>query len=114
MPIVAGVIAAAAALEEITLHPEDPLPLEFRVMMFSGLALFFVGVLIDVFRSYRVIARERIVGGVLTVALLLIGADLDGVVLLLLLDLLILLVLVFENQRVERAGRSRSRATTSR
>ncbi len=102
MPIVAGVIASAAALEEITLHPKDPLALEFRVMMFSGLALFFLGVLVDVFRAYRVIARERIVGGVLTAALLLLGADLDGVVLLILLDLLILLVLIFENQRVER------------
>jgi hypothetical protein len=28
-------------------------PLEFRVMMFSGLALFFLGVLIDVCRAYR-------------------------------------------------------------
>ena len=103
MPIVAGVIASAAALEEITLHPEDPLPLEFRVMMFSGLALFFLGVLVDVYRAYGVIARERVVGGALTVVLLLAGSDLDGVVLLLLLDLLILLVLVFEHQRVERS-----------
>lgn len=101
MPIVAGVIASAAALEEITLHPKDPLPLEFRVMMFSGLALFFIGILIDVFRAYRVIARERMVGGVLTATLLLAGADLDGVMLLLLLDLLILLVLISEHQRVE-------------
>jgi low temperature requirement protein LtrA len=103
MPIVAGVIAAAAALEEITLHPKDPLPLEFRVMMFAGLALFFLGVLIDVYRAYRVIARERVVGGALTAALLLAGMNLDGVVLLLLIDLLILLVLVTEHQRVERS-----------
>ncbi len=102
MPIVAGVITAAAALEEITLHPKDPLPFEFRVMMFAGLALFFVGVGLDVYRAFRVIARERVAGGVLTLVLLLAGADLDGVVLLLLLDLLILLVLIFEHQRIER------------
>ncbi len=110
MPIVAGVIGAAAALEEITLHPKDPLPEEFRVMMFIGLLLFFGGVGISVFRAYRVIARERIVGGVLTVALLLLASDLDGVTLLILLDLLILLVLLVENQRVERMGRARATA----
>lgn len=104
MPIVAGVIAAAAALEEVTLHPQDPLPLDFRVMMFIGLVLFFGGVGIDVFRAWRAIARERIVGGVLTVVLLLAAADLDGVVLVLLVDLLILLVLIAENWRIERLG----------
>ena len=108
MPIVAGVIAASAALEEVTLHPGDPLPVEFRVMMFIGLVLFFGGVGIDVFRAWRAIARERIAGGVLTVVLLLVGADLDGVVLVLLIDLLILLVLVTENWRIERV---RSAAT---
>ncbi len=102
MPIVAGVIAAAAALEEITLHPKDPLPEEFRVMMFVGLALFFVGVGIGVFRAYRVVARERIVGGVLTAALLLAASDLDGVTLLVLIDLLILVILVVEGRRVAR------------
>jgi low temperature requirement protein LtrA len=102
IPIVAGVIAAAAALEEVTLHPGDPLPEEFRVMMFIGLVLFFGGVGLAVFRAWQVIARERIVGGVLTVVLLLVGADLDGLVLVLLIDLLILLVLVAENWRIER------------
>jgi low temperature requirement protein LtrA len=104
MPIVAGVIAAAAALEEVTLHPQDPLPLDFRVMMFIGLVLFFGGVGIDVFRAWRAVARERIAGGVLTVVLLLAAADLDGVVLVLLVDLLILLVLIAENWRIERLG----------
>ncbi len=107
IPIVAGIIAAAAALEEITLHPKDPLPVEFRVTMFVGLGLFFGGVLIAIFRAFRVVARERLVGGALTAVLLLAGADLDGVTLLVLLDLLILAVLVVENRRVERI-----RATT--
>lgn len=102
IPIVAGIIAAAAALEEITLHPKDALPFEFRVMMFVGLALFFGGVLIAIYQAFRVVARERLVGGALTVALLLIGADLDGVTLVVLLDLLILVVLIVENRRVER------------
>lgn len=36
---VAGVIVSAAALEEITLHPGDTLPSEFRVMLAVGLGL---------------------------------------------------------------------------
>ena len=32
-PIIGGVIAAAAAVEEILLHPSDPLPAAFRTML---------------------------------------------------------------------------------
>jgi hypothetical protein len=51
-----------------------------------------------------------VIGGVLTVALLLVGAALRGVVLLLLLDVLILLVLIFEHRRVEGSPTPRTAA----
>jgi low temperature requirement protein LtrA len=102
IPIVAGIIASAAALEEITLHPKDPLAVEFRVMMLVGVGLFFGGVGISIYRAFRVVARERIFGGALIVILLIVGADLDGVVLLMLIDVLIFGVLLVENRRVER------------
>ena len=102
MPIVGGVIAAAAALEEITLHPKDPLPLEFRVMMFTGLLLFFGGVGIAAYRSWRAVAWERLLGGAVAVVLLLIAADADGVVLLVMIDILVLAVLIVGNWRVAR------------
>jgi low temperature requirement protein LtrA len=102
MPIVAGVIAAAAALEEITLHPEDPLPVEFRVMMFMGLVLFFGGIGLAAYRSSRAVLYERIIGGALTVVILLAAADLPGVVLLVIIDLLMLLVLAVGNWRFAR------------
>ncbi len=47
-PIVAGIILAAAALEEIALHPRDTVPLEFRAMMAAGLFLFLIGVFLAV------------------------------------------------------------------
>jgi low temperature requirement protein LtrA len=107
MPIVAGVIASAAALEEVTLHPNDPLPLEFRVMLFAGLVLFFGGIGVAALRAWRAVAYERIAGGALTVVLLLAGAEVDGVVILLLIDILILAVLLVENWRIARLHRSR-------
>jgi len=113
IPIVAGVIASAAALEEITLHPKDPLAFEFRLMMFGGLALFFGGVLVSIYQAFRVVARERLVGGVLTALLFLAGADLNGLTLLILLDLLILVVLVVENRRIERIQAAPADAATA-
>ena len=43
LPMVAGIVLSAAALEEITLHPTDPLDASFRWMLFGGLALFSAG-----------------------------------------------------------------------
>ena len=42
--IVGGIIATAAAAEEILLHPTDAVHTEFLVMFAAGLALFFGGV----------------------------------------------------------------------
>jgi low temperature requirement protein LtrA len=58
-PITAGVILAAAALEEITLHPGDELPIEFRWMFWIGLGLYLGGIELAVFRSFRRFALER-------------------------------------------------------
>jgi low temperature requirement protein LtrA len=105
LPIVAGVVAAAAALEEITLHPGDALGLPFRLLMLGGLLLFFGGVDIAVQRAFGVIALERLVAAAVIAALLLVGADLDGVVLLVLIDAIVLVMLAVENWRVEVSGR---------
>ena len=107
MPVVAGVIAAAAALEEITLHPADPLPAEFRTMMYGGLVMFFGSIGIAAYRSWRAFAYERVAGGVAAALLLYFGRDLDGVVLLVLIDLLILVVMAVGYERVARFRRAR-------
>ncbi len=107
MPVVAGVIAAAAALEEITLHPADPLPAEFRAMMFGGLVMFFGSIGIAAYRSWRAFAYERVIGGVAAALLLYFGRDLDGVVLLVLIDVLILVVMAVGYERIARFRRAR-------
>ncbi|NNF63449.1 MAG: low temperature requirement protein A [Acidimicrobiia bacterium] len=100
-PIVAGIILAAAALEEITLHPGDPVDIAFRLMLAGGLAMFLVGVYLAVWRAFRAQARERLVGAVIISAIVVIGAGLDGVVLLGLVVVVLFAVLVVEHRRVE-------------
>lgn len=50
-PFVAGVILSAAALEEIALHPNDPVHVEFRLMLFGGLALMALSVTANIWRA---------------------------------------------------------------
>jgi low temperature requirement protein LtrA len=101
-PIVAGVVLSAAALEEIALHPTAEVHLPFRVMLLGGLALGVVGVALGVWRAFRAVPIERIVAlGVLVVVLLAAGSW-NGVVILIVVDLVLLLTLVVENQRIER------------
>ncbi len=63
-PFVAGIILAAAGLEAITLHPRDPLSVNFRAMLIGGLALTVIGIAAAVWRAFRTIAKERLVAGV--------------------------------------------------
>ncbi len=72
-PLVAGVILSAAALEEIALHPGDPVDLSFRLMLAGGLTLGVVGVAIAVWRAFRAVARERLVA-VAVIAVAAVGA----------------------------------------
>lgn len=100
-PIVAGIILAAVAMEEMALHPSDPLPAAFRVMGAAGLLLYFGGVGIGVYRSFGVVARERLIAVAFVIVLMAVGGDVDGVVLLVAIDVILLAMLVFEHLRIE-------------
>jgi low temperature requirement protein LtrA len=101
--IVSGVIISAAALEEIILHPSDPVPLAFRVMLAGGLVMFLLGTVACVSRAFRVVIPERIVASVVVVALVAIGGSWSGVALLAVLDVVVFAVLIAEYLRVERS-----------
>lgn len=101
IPIVAGIILAAAALEEITLHPDEPLHGEFRLMLVAGIGGFLGGVAIAAFRAFRAIAKERIAAFVAIGAVLAFGADLDGLLLIVIIDCIIAVALLVEHRRVE-------------
>ena len=100
-PIIGGVIAAAAAVEEILLHPSDPLPAEFRTMFVFGLGLMALGIALAVFRAWRAIARERLAALAAIVVLALISGSWDGVWLLVAVDVVIFVALVVEHLRIE-------------
>ena len=100
-PIVAGVILAAAALEEITLHPNEHLALSFRMMLGGGLVAIVVGISAAVYRAYKAVAKERIVGVAVLLAILGLGADLDGLVLLVAVVAVMAATLVAEHIRIE-------------
>jgi low temperature requirement protein LtrA len=101
-PIVAGIILAAAALEEIALHPGDPVDASFRLMLFGGLALAEAGVAAAVWRAYRAVARERLVCVAVIGVIVAVGGSRSGVVVLTVVVLALGVTLVVEHVRVER------------
>jgi low temperature requirement protein LtrA len=104
--IVGAILVAAAALEEIMLHPAEPLPGSFRWMLFVGLSSYLLGVVLSVLRAYSVVAIERLIA-IATLGLLIArSASLAGLWLLIAVDLLLLLILAVEHYRVEIAQRA--------
>ncbi len=100
-PIVAGIILAAAGLEEIALHPGDPVDLAFRAMLAGGLGLSVVGVLAAVWRAFRVWPVERLAAAIAIATLAGLNLDVSGLTLLLAVDAILLLSLIIEHRRVE-------------
>ncbi len=101
-PIVAGIVLAAAALEEVALHPESPVPTAFGVMLAGGLALTTAGVAAAIHRAFSVFPPERIVGLAAIVVWVFAGASLNGVTILAGVVALMAVTLVVEQQRIER------------
>lgn len=99
--LVSGIIAMAAAIEEILLHPKDEVHTEFLVMFVGGIALFFGGIIIAAFLAYRVVATERLAAIAAIALLAVVGSSLDGVTLLLLIDVILAICLIAEHLRIE-------------
>lgn len=104
IPIVAGIVLIAVTLEYVTLHPTDPIPAAYRTMGAAGFALYFGGMSIGVYRAFRVVAKERLAVVAVIVAISVFGGSVDGIVLFILIDLIILIALAFEHVRIERPG----------
>lgn len=108
-PLVAGIILAAAGLEEIALHPDEPVPTAFLVMIGGGLALGAAGVALAVARAFGIVARERIGAALAIAALLVLLRDVDGAFLLVVVDVVLIVSLVVEHLRVEHPYRGERR-----
>lgn len=101
-PLVAGIILSAAALEEIALHPGDPVDLAYRLMLVGGLALGVVGVAAAVWRAFKALAIERVVAVVVITATALAAGSIAGVTLLVMVVVILAVTLVVEHLRIER------------
>lgn len=100
-PLVAGIILSAAALEEIALHPSDPVPVAFRAMFFGGLGLVTLAVLAGIWRAFRVVAVERLVAMAAIAVVLFVATSWNGIVVVVVVDLIMVVTLVIEHRRVE-------------
>ncbi|MCU0310884.1 MAG: low temperature requirement protein A [Acidimicrobiales bacterium] len=100
-PVVAGVILSAAALEEIALHPTDPVPQQFRVMLLGGLVLMVVGIAVSVWRAFRAVPIERLVALGALAAVLLGATSWNGLVVVVVVDVVVFVTFVIENRRIE-------------
>lgn len=102
-PVVAGIILSAAALEEIALHPSDPVNGAFRLMLVGGLVLVLFGIASAIWRAFKKVAAERVVGAFAIAVVVASGASLSGIVLLLIVVAIMVGTLVVEHFRVETA-----------
>lgn len=100
-PIVAGIVLSAAALEEITQHPGDQLATPFRWMLATGLVLNLLGIVLAIWLSFRVLAKERLIGAGIVVVVILLTGRLTGLEQLLVMDAVVFLMLVAEQVRIE-------------
>ncbi len=64
-PMITGVVFFAVALEEAFLHPADPLTGFTRWMLATSISLYLIAQAVAIYRAYRQIMRERIIGVVL-------------------------------------------------
>jgi low temperature requirement protein LtrA len=101
-PIVAGIVLAAAALEQIALHPTEPIEGGFRLMLVGGMAMILGGVAAAVWRAFHAVARERIVGVAAVAVVVAVTSRIDGVVVLLVVVTVMFVTLLVEHQRIER------------
>ena len=110
--IVGGIIATAAATEEILLHPTDAVHTEFLIMFVGGLALFFGGIAGAAFRAYGIIAKERIAAGVVVAIAAAVASSFDGVIFLIIVDVVLAAAMFAEHQRIEPRANNHADVTT--
>lgn len=101
-PLVAGVLLATAGLQQVAQHPADTLPGAFRAMLAGGLALYLGAVAAAVHVAFKVVAKERLFAAAGIGLLVAAGGALNGVVLLVLIDVALAIMLVVEHRRIER------------
>ena len=106
--ITAGVIGAAAGLEEMVLHPSEVVELSYRMLFVGGLSFTLLGVAYGIWRSFKVIPPERIIMMLLIGGILFFGSDVSGTGLIIAVDVVFFVTLILEERRVKALRKSES------
>ncbi len=95
-PMVCGIVAYAVTIEEVVLHPNEPLSLAGRVALAVGILLFVGGMAVAVYRATRQILLPRVLLVLVTAVAILVlsgigaaltlGIALSGMILMLLIE----------------------------
>jgi low temperature requirement protein LtrA len=100
-PMVVGIIAYAVAIEEVVLHPSEPLFFAGRVALAVGLLLFVGGMAVAAYRATRQVLLPRVIM-VLVTAVVIVGLNEVGAALTLGIALSGMIVLLLFEQRTIR------------
>lgn len=100
-PLIGGLMLAGAALGEITLHPGEPLDASFRWLLLAGLGCFLLAAVAAIARAFSRIPLERVVAAAVLGVVVALGGGVDGIVLLLVVDVVLFVMLAVEHFRVE-------------
>ncbi len=101
-PVVAGVIAVAAALEEVVAHPGQPLAIPAATALAVGLASYFGAVAVLAVAAGRLVLTPRLFIVVLMVVAAVVGAalDVDGTAVVTVTAVLGVIVAMIERPRL--------------
>lgn len=93
---------SAAAFEEISLHPLEDVELSFRTMLAGGFLLIALGIGMAVWRAFRAVAIERIIGTAVVTTFIFLSASLNGLTMLSLAVVAMFIGLAIDNMRIDR------------
>jgi low temperature requirement protein LtrA len=97
-PMVCGIIAYAVVIEEIVLHPSEPLSLTGKVALSAGLLLFVGGMAVAAYRATRQVLLPRVILILVTV-MAIVALNGVGIALTLGMALIGMLVILLIEQR---------------
>ena len=104
-PLVAGIILSATSLEQIALHPDDPVPDPFRIMLATGLGFVYVSIAAGIWRAYRFVAWERVITAAAIALAVTATAGTNGLIVLGIVVAVMIGMLIIEGLRVDETAK---------
>lgn len=103
-PLMAGVIALAASVEEIVAHPTEPMPRVVAVALAAGIAMFLGSIAVNVWWARRIVLGVRLLAIVAVAGVALFGVSLSGIAILAVTVLAVFVVAYDERRRAPLAS----------